>query len=428
MRTLTSILLGKAIYGLTRFSKTGGGSAAPGLYSLKIQPKLTSSLASQIPQNIIITGTNGKTTTSRMLSQFLESGGFRVLHNSTGSNLERGIASTLLSAVDFQGKIEGIDIGLWETDEAAFNKLVFQLKPQFIVFLNVFRDQLDRYGEVDSVVSKWQQALKKIDWNPTILVNGNDGHTLSLAKNKNTQPIIFRVDDIRLKWEKEANLDPKTKVISAKITKNNGLKGNRVEVSLNQKKASFDIPVPGKYHVFDFLASFALANLIGIKYIQIKESLTKFSPAFGRVEKLKLGKKEGYIFLIKNPAGASSVFETIQPELKKADRILIALNDNFADGTDVSWIWDGEFEQLITKEGVQVICSGKRAHDLAVRLKYAGINQDSLIVVNDFEQAFLQAKQGLRGRLFILPTYTALLELQKILSQAGIKKEYWEED
>ncbi len=181
-------------------------------------------------------------------------------------------------------------------------------------------------------------------------------------------------------------------------------------------------------------------------WLGYSDALKTFSPAFGRVEKISFqppGLKrrvDGYIFLIKNPAGATQVFETIAPQLKKGDRLLLALNDNLADGTDVSWIWDSNFELLqpttynssslsLRAEGLQpIFCSGTRAYDLANRLKYAGFNVDVSNVESNLEKAVKQAQMGLKGRLFILPTYTAMMELQSILAKSGIKRNYWEEE
>src|ERR1035437_6873439 len=157
MRVFFAILLGKAIFKISRFLKLGGGSAAPGLWALKLYPDLVEELVKKIPTNIIITGTNGKTTTARMLSHFAKSSGLKVIRNHTGSNLERGIASTLIS------HNTPADIGIWELDEAIFNTIGPKINPDIIVFLNVFRDQLDRYGEVNSVVNNWAQTLKKIN-------------------------------------------------------------------------------------------------------------------------------------------------------------------------------------------------------------------------------------------------------------------------
>ncbi len=184
------------------------------------------------------------------------------------------------------------------------------------------------------------------------------------------------------------------------------------------------MPLPGIYHIYDALAAFACAHHLNLPIRRLTDTLKTYSPAFGRVEKLPFG----YIFLIKNPAGATQVFETIAPNIKTGDRLLLALNDNLADGTDVSWIWDAGFERLqATGYRLQIIVSGSRANDLALRLKYAGFDPKMITVEFDLQKAFRQARNTLKGRLFILPTYTAMLELQSILVKSHLKKHYWKE-
>lgn len=431
MRLILAILLGKLIFFLSRMLKKGGGSAAPGLYALNLEPNLVTKLSSQIPQNIIITGTNGKTTTTRMLDHLVKKQNLRTLRNSTGSNLERGIASTLVSHANIFGQIKDIDLGIWETDEAAFNTVVFKLKPQIIVFLNAFRDQLDRYGEVDTVIRKWTESLEKINWEPKSIINGDDVSTAKLAR-KNFNTSTFKVKNYHTFGEKGDN-NKLPAEFEAKIIKNKGLLGTDLEVTSPSSKLNISLPVPGLYHSYDFIAAFACYYYLNLPVKETVESLKNFSPAFGRVEEIKLGENLGYIFLIKNPAGASLVFETIEPELKAGDRILMALNDNFADGTDVSWIWDANFELVQSSSRAkprdfQIICSGTRAYDLALRLKYAGVDPSQLTIEPDLEKAFPLAQHHLDGRLFILPTYTALLELQSILTRSKIKTHYWKEE
>ncbi len=392
MRQALAIFLGKTIFTISRFFRIGGGSAAPGLYALKIYPELVKGLTREIPKNIVITGTNGKTTTARMLAHFAQAHNLKVIRNHTGSNLERGIASTLIQ--NFPNKF---DLGIWELDEAAFNTVTPKLRADIAIFLNVSRDQLDRYGEVDKVVNDWCNTLSKLDPKTYVLINGDD---INLAKLKNyfTGKVI--------KFGKK----------NIKNIKMNGLKGSQFSMLNSQ----FSINLPGLYHIYD-----AAAAIIGAKLLDIPaKSLKSFSPAFGRVEKLPFG----YIFLIKNPAGATQVFATIGPQLKKQDRLLLALNDNIADGTDVSWIWDAQFEQLTIDNGqLTIFCSGTRAYDLANRLKYAGFEPKTITIELDLEQAFKIAKKDLKGKLFILPTYTAMLELQKVLARIGLKKHYWQE-
>lgn len=457
IRKFIAILLGKTIFHITQILKVGGGSAAPGYYALKIYPDLVLDLASRIPQTIIITGTNGKTTTTRMLAQFAKLHGLKVIRNSTGSNLERGIASTLISnyklPFDFaQGRQTTNyepNLAIWELDEAAFNNVVLNLNPNVIVFLNAFRDQLDRYGEMDSVISKWCQTLAKINPKTEIFINGDDQNLLQLKKCFSGKTQFFGVKDYKILGENIIHQKEQEKLnFEATNIQPRGL--DKIEFKINSE--SFTIPVPGIYHVYNFLAAYACAMFLKIPDGVITQALKEYSPAFGRVEKFSLqpsrleAKKKGYIFLIKNPVGATQVFEVLKGEIKPKDRLLLVLNDRLADGTDVSWIWDAGFEQLITSSlrakakqssseiatstsspRNDIVVSGSRAQDLALRLKYAGFDPKSIIVENNLEKAFGQAQIGLKGSLFILPTYTALLELQSILAKQGLKKNYWKE-
>lgn len=424
MQLFIAIFLGKLIALLSKTFKLGGGSAAPGLYSLKVNPNLIENLIKQIPQSIVITGTNGKTTTSRLLAHFATRAGLKVIRNHTGSNLERGIASALIHNSSFITHNSKFDLGIWELDEAAFNTVAPKVKPNSIVFLNVFRDQLDRYGEVNSVVKKWCETLSKIDPKTKILVNGDDDNTAKLASYFKGQIQKFGLENYKLRGESLER--QKTKLdLEAKNIKLTGLSGSKLELFINHQSLIVNLPLPGIYHIYDFLAAFGAGLSLNLNPGQMANSVKSFSPAFGRVEKLPFG----YIFLIKNPAGATQVFETIAPQIKQNDRLFLLLNDNLADGADVSWIWDAEFEKLKVKSSkLKVICSGERAYDLANRLKYAGFDTNHIFVEADIKKAFKQAQQDLKGRLFILPTYTAMLELQSILTKSGIKKNYWESD
>lgn len=400
MRTLSAIILGKSISVISRKFNLGGGSAAPGLYALKLDPQLVKKISSKIATNVIITGTNGKTTTARMLAHFAKQAGLAVIRNHTGSNLERGVASTLV-----QNYGKKFDLGIWELDEFAFNSVALKFKPDLVVFLNVSRDQLDRYGEVDKVVNRWCETVSMLDPKTIILVNEDEPDLAILKKCFKGKVKKFGKGNI-----KNIRFD--------------GLAGSTFGLTVNDKRLAVNLPLPGLYHIYDFLAAFYAGYELGFSTQKIISSLKTFQPAFGRVEKLDFG----YIFLIKNPAGATQVFQTIAPHLKQNDRLLLALNDNLADGTDVSWIWDADFEQLKTENlKLKTFVSGTRAYDLAVRLKYAGFDPKNIIVEPELKNALKEARKGLKRRLFILPTYTAMLKLQGILAKQGIKKEYWRE-
>ncbi|MEK7616586.1 MAG: MurT ligase domain-containing protein [Patescibacteria group bacterium] len=433
MQLLLAILIGKLVAYFSRLFKIGGGTAAPGLYALKIDPGIVEKLSAMIPRNVVITGTNGKTTTARMLSHFAKEAGLKVIRNHTGSNLERGVASALIHQVNLGGGIDS-NLGIWELDEAAFNTVAHKLKPDIIVFLNVFRDQLDRYGEVDSVVKKWSQTLKNLDPKTIVLVNGDDANTSKLGSYFKGKVYNFGFRDYKIVGEAISHKRGKENLdFEASNVKLNGLKGSSFQLTINHKPINIHLPLPGIYHIYDALAAIATTSFLftDIPIHRLTDTLKSFSPAFGRVEKLAFphSKWDAYIFLIKNPAGATQVFQTIAPQLKPNDRLLLALNDNLADGTDVSWIWDGEFEKLkIENLKLKIVCSGTRAADLALRLKYVGFEPKSLHVEPNLRNALKQARNGLKGRLFILPTYTAMLDLQKILTKQGVKNHYWEDN
>lgn len=430
MKIWLAVWIGKIILFLTHKFRFGGGSAAPGLYALKVYPNLIQDLSRQIKSSVIISGTNGKTTTARMLSHFLATQNRKVIRNLTGSNLERGVASALIQNCNLFGQIKEVDMAIWEADEAAFNQLVPKVKPANIVLLNALRDQLDRYGEVDTIVRKWRETLIKASWQPTVILNGGDPNVIHLQVVKTIKPVIFEVKGHQVRWENYLGLPAKKHQADfvAENIKADGLKGTELTVKYPGGTDVARLNIPGVYHVYDFLAAFSAGYELKIPADEMVSSLEDFKGAFGRVEKIDFRGKEGIVFLIKNPVGASLVFETIFDQIADDDVLLVALNDNFADGTDVSWIWDAQFEVLNSQAGrYKIVCSGTRAEDLAVRLKYAGVNVDRIEVESELEKAQEKAVRQTKGKVFVLPTYTALLGLQKIWTKKGYKDYYWRE-
>lgn len=424
LKTLAAIFLGKSIFFLSRILKIGGGFAAPGLYALKIDPDLVKKLSSQIPKQIIITGTNGKTTTSAMLAHMYKISGTWTIRNQTGSNLERGIASTLIKHSSLSGKLKE-QTAIWEVDEAAFNVLAPKIKPDLIVFLNVFRDQLDRYGEVDSIVKKWLETVKKLPGQTQILLNADDGSLEPLLKSKHTQ--TFSVKDAQIQGERKPAGKIISRFLAAGINKNL-LEGTEFIFSFDNCKIPISLKLPGDYNIYNAAAALSAKFLLGQLTDSEAESLENFKASFGRFEKFEIHDKKGSIFLIKNPVGATQVLQTILPHMDSEDSLLWVLNDNFADGRDVSWIWDIELEKFnVASFKFKVIVSGQRACDMALRLKYAGIEEERTTICSKLETAFVKALEETSGKLFIMPTYTALLELQKLMVKKGIKKEYWKE-
>ncbi len=432
MRFHLSIILGKSIGKITRALNLGAGAAAPGHFALKLSPGLIPQLIKHIPENIVITGTNGKTTTAKLLDLFAASEGKNVIRNKTGSNLERGIASTLIQGVKLfhlRGVINR-HLGIWEVDEAAFNSLAPLINPKIIIFNNLFRDQLDRYGEVDSVLRKWKDTLEKLPKTTVIILNSDDDNILSLKKILPKGAITFGIKNF--KFESEALVKIKETLkpdIEAVVSDFGTLDSISFGISFKGEIKKVTLPVPGIYNIYNFLAAFSAGLAIGYSPNKMISSLKNFTPAFGRMEKIIHKGKEIRILLIKNPYGANQVINTLSGKIEKGDSFLMALNDNFADGKDVSWIWDAGFEEFqISNFKFQIICSGTRAEDLALRLKYAGIDKQNIQVQSDIEEAFDNALKNTKDRLFILPTYTALLELQRLFTKRGIKAHYWEED
>ncbi|HSX19216.1 MAG TPA: MurT ligase domain-containing protein [Candidatus Saccharimonadales bacterium] len=446
-----AILVGKTI-GLINKLTGSGATAAPGLYALKIDPNLIKKLSGKIEfGNVVISGTNGKTTTTRLTSHILPAK-YKIIHNRQGSNLLRGIASTLIKNTSIGGKING-NLGLWEVDEATLPQALENLNPNKIVLLNLFRDQLDRYGEIDSVRKKWQTSLSKLQRGATLILNADDPGIAYLAKDFKGKTVCFGVEDKKLDLPQTANvadihncLNCGSKLVYSTVLSshmghysctNCGLKRPNVQVGASHLKfnpdfsTSFDLsinnyqlqtthfPLPGLYNAYNVLAASALCDNLQTDHTRINQRLTDFQSAFGRFQTIEVGtNKKVTIFLIKNPTGANEVLRILS--LKSNLSVLVALNDNFADGTDVSWIWDTDWEILTPKIKHLAVC-GTRCWDMATRLKYADFKLSKNNVYEDINYSLQNSVESLSENetLIILPTYTAMLEIQKSLNKIG---------
>lgn len=425
IRLLLAVFAGKCTAFIIRTCTQSGGSAAPGLIALYIDPQLIRKLAKQIPKNIVITGTNGKTTTSAMLAHILSRNGVQIIHNSTGSNLSRGVASKLLSQSSWSARISNAEIGIWEADEAAFVDIISQIKPEYIVLLNLFRDQLDRYGEINTIIEKWKKALERASWKKTLYINGDDGHLQEFKKYSNTEIQTFGIADTPVNFEKKSdniNFDIKAQILSTDI--------DNTEIVFGHKGfgKKIQLPIIGIYNIYNLLAAYLVTSDLEISSDATIDSLASFKPAFGRMEKIQLKNRDGLIALIKNPTGTTQVLQTIKPIMKKDDVLVVMLNDNIADGTDVSWIWDAHFEEISSTLS-HVYISGARRFDMALRLVYARFSKELIHVENNNSEIFKRIdEQSKEGRVFILPTYTALIELQEYLTKKGYKDIHWHKE
>lgn len=444
-----AILLGKLLAFLLKLTSSGA-TAAPGLYALKIDKNLIKKFSSKNNlKSIAISGTNGKTTTSRILFDIIAKK-YRVIHNRQGSNLLRGVASEMIDKSSLFGKLN-YDYAIWECDEAALLPISQNINIDTLVLLNLFRDQLDRYGEIDTTRRKWQEVIKNLKENSSLILNVDDPSLNYLSKSTKAKKIFFGLATAEIDLPKVENVaDVKfcpncsgkliyTNLYSAhlgtfkcskcsfireepnvsinSITFNKDYSTN-IKVSIKNESASINYQLPGLFNAYNVMAAFTAATSIGINTKSAATDISKFTAAFGRYQNIKLDGKNLLLFLIKNPAGANEVIRTIAVNHKI--NLLVILNDNIADGRDVSWIWDTNWEALTDKiSGIDV--AGTRAWDMALRLKYAGAKINRKNVHDNLNTAINKAisKLAKNETLFILPTYTALLGLQAYLKDKG---------
>jgi len=422
-----------------------GGTALPGLISLKLQPTLINQIKeiNQL-QSIIITGTNGKTTTSRLLGHILKANSTKFLHNRTGSNLLRGIASTLVAQADFAGQLPA-KLAIWEVDEAVLASAVDQLHPQYILFTNLFRDQLDRYGEIDTILNNWRSALKKTKPSTKIIFNLDDPSLNFLAQSlKPDQIKTFGLSNQQMSQGQpqhaaDAIFCPAchqplifTHVFTSHL-------GHYSCSSCSFKRRPPDISyqhisplvkefkLTDQYQLYNLLAAFSLARLLNIPIPAIKKAVKTFQPVFGRGEIFTLNTKTSQIHLIKNPAGFNVILESLkQKKQLNSQPLLIAINDLTADGKDISWLWDVNLELLANRKK-PIIVTGLRAYDIALRLKYAGIKKTQILIQPKPERAIQQLKTQNPPPLHLLATYTAMLQIRRILNKQKEIKPTWKD-
>jgi UDP-N-acetylmuramyl tripeptide synthase len=453
LRKFLAIILGKAgflfLKGVNR-----GATAAPGLLALKIDPRLLVKLKKNLKFSLIVSGTNGKTTTARMLASLFKASQIPFFHNRTGSNLLRGITSALIKHCRLNGALAK-RIGLWEVDEAVFPEAVKQLQPKIIVLTNLFRDQLDRYGEIDTLAKKWQQALKKLPQQTIVILNSDDPMVASLGKTTANQVIYYGLKDKSLgtkelshasdatlcprcllplqydccfvshlglyRCPKCGQIQPQTHFACSQAK----LKPEDLRLKINQEK--IQVKLSGIYNIYNVLASLAAAKALGLSSQSISQGYQNFKPAFGRFEEIKFDNKNLKILLVKNPTGFNQVLKTlIQLTKEKKIALLIALNDLIADGRDVSWIWDVDMALLSQIKIDKIFVSGRRYLDMALRIKHANI-KNKILKIKNLSEAVPTLINRRNKNLFILPTYTAMLATRKILNKMGLVHRTWED-
>lgn len=447
IKTIISILSAKFTLFLTK-TILKGGTTFPGRVALKIDKNILSKISKGY-KVILVTGTNGKTTTTSMIYNIIKESGHPVITNNTGANLFPGIVTTFVDNFKFGSKVKD-NYAVIEVDEANLKYITEYITPEVITVTNLFRDQLDRYGEVYTTLNKILEGIYNVP-ETTLVLNGDES---LLGKLDLKNPVHFYGFDKAVNDNKtiEINADAKfckfcktpyeynfvtynhlgdfycpncgykrsdlmyavTDIIDINADKST-VKFNDLEVSINQS---------GTYNIYNGLCAYSIAKELGIADSAIKKSLENQSSSFGRQETINIEGKDVKIFLVKNPAGYNQSLDTICLNKEKFAAAFL-LNDNYADGQDVSWIWDVDFEKLTETNIDEVYISGLRAYDMAVRLKTAGLNSNKFVIEEQYEALTEAIKNGSCDNLYILATYTAMINYRKYLHSKGYIKNLW---
>jgi UDP-N-acetylmuramyl tripeptide synthase len=457
------LALARAVGRVSRL-RGGGASSAPGKVLMRLDPGAIGELSSRLPRgSVLVSATNGKTTTSALLAGILERAGLSLVNNQSGANMAGGIASTLLAAARPRGSIAG-ELGLFEVDELWLDSLAAELHPRAILLGNLFRDQLDRYGELETIADRWAAAVRTGPARDCALVlNADDPAIADLGRERDAPVLYFGVEDDSLALPGMAHAAdakhcrrcgapyvfdavylghlghyhcascgqtrPAPTVIASSVTLQ-GVNSARFTLQTPAGLAEVALSLPGLYNVYNALAAAALATALDVGLPEIVAGLQETRAAFGRAETVTIGgpthPREMRILLVKNPAGANEVLRTLALEPGEHD-LLGVLNDRIADGRDVSWIWDADFE-LLAGRIRRATCSGSRAPELALRLKYAGVDPARIHVQVDLSSALREAaadRSDPQTPLYALPTYTAMLVLRELLVARGEASSAW---
>jgi len=455
-RSALAISAGKLVKFINKHTGTGG-TAAPGLVSSYLDKNLLKKLSSQLEKIILITGTNGKTTTSRIVGNFLEYKGINYIHNRHGSNLERGLISCFVEQLDFFGKLKA-NFGVFEVDEAVLKRVVEKIFPNIVTINNLFRDQLDRYGEVDNIKKMWLEIVKNLENEVTLVLNADDPTVSFLGRQANCKVLYFGVDDLKQNLGKLPiavdsskcpvclkdlfynayflshqgifeckNCDfkrPKPDITAEKIE----LGKNETQFVLFDKSKDLKLHLaanlPGLYNIYNCLAAYTTIKAFDDNIDIFPVILKEFKPVFGRNERFFFDGRNIIVALAKNPTGFNEVIRTFLDQPNQF--VLLLINDKIADGRDVSWIWDVDFEQLENQE-YHFTVGGVRSTEMALRLKYAGIK--NVTEIGSIKEAFFKALSStpINGTLTIIPTYTAMLDLKRLFANKKITGKFWED-
>ncbi len=454
IKVFFAMLLCKALRLVSRILHRGG-TAMPGRFALKLCPQLLSVLAQGV-KVVAITGTNGKTTSARMIEAAFEASGKSYFANRSGANLISGITTEFAMNSTLTGRCRR-EYAVIECDEAAAVKVFGQLKPQVIVVTNLFRDQLDRYGEVTHTLENIRRAISATP-DSLLCLNADCSLTSSLARDLPNRVVYFGIDKGAAPSHKATELSDASHCIVCKAEYEydyisyghlGGFRcpkcgysrhaadyavtdilsqtadSSRVLMNLRGDKREILINLPAMYNIYNAVGAAAAIIEMGLGTDAAVNALESFKCGFGRMERFKLGGGTK-LMLVKNPAGCNQVVEFLQ-NVQEKFMLVICLNDRGADGTDISWIWDVDFEALpeLGNRLARIIVSGDRAEDMRVRIKYAGIEDARIETIRNYDELVQMIdKQELPA--YIMPTYTAMLELREAVIKHCGGSEFWE--
>ena len=455
LKVILAILLGRAVRLVSRLVHRGG-TDMPGRLALKLCPELLSVLAKDV-KSVAITGTNGKTTSARMIEQAFSDLGLNYMANRSGANLISGVTTEFLMNATLSGRPRK-DYAVIECDEAAAAGVFRQLKPRVVVVTNLFRDQLDRYGEVTHTLGNIRSAIESVP-EATICLNADCSLCSSLALTLPNRAVYFGLEKGAVPSRAKAQLSDATHCIRCKTEYEydyvsyghlGGFRcpkcgyarhaadyavtdvieqrsaGTTAAVSIRGERRIVEINLGALYNVYNAIGALAAAMEMGVGADEAVRALGVFKGGFGRMEAFQLGKADVRMMLVKNPAGCNQVIDYLE-NLRNRFVLVVCLNDRGADGTDISWIWDAEFERLNNIAGriEKVIVSGDRAQDMRVRLKYTGIPDENITVERDYEK-LVSSLEPLETDVCLMPTYTATLELREVMIRHCGGAEFWE--
>lgn len=447
IKSIASILASKITIFLTK-TILKGGTTFPGKVALKIDRNILKRV-SQGYKVVLVTGTNGKTTTTSMIYNIAKEDGKKVITNNTGANLFPGIVTTFIDNYKFFSKTEDA-YAIIEVDEANLKYITKYITPEIITVTNLFRDQLDRYGEVYTTLNKILEGIT-LTKDTTLVLNGDESLLGNLELPNKTVFYGFNAkinEDTKIDVNADAKFCKfcKSPYEYNHITYNHlgdfyctgcGFKRAELKYAVNEildlspdsstvriNNLDIEVSQSGVYNIYNALCAFAITKELGIKDESIIKSLENQDSSFGRQESLNIDGKEVKIILVKNPAGYNQALDTLCLN-QESFSCAFLLNDNYADGTDVSWIWDVDFEKLHNLNIDEVFISGLRCYDMAVRLKIAGLEEDKFIIETEFENLTSKIKESTNNKIYILATYTAMINYRKHLYSKGYIKKLW---